>query len=81
MQRESVRGKRDEQAEALPEGYVSGGEGQDGYNVGVGEGFFWTTDPLELQNILHVYVIVTLVLKVTMGGRTHLSYTEEKWTC
>lgn len=39
MQRKSVRGKRDEQAEALPEGYVSGGEGQDGCNVDDGEGF------------------------------------------
>lgn len=50
MQCKSVRGERDEQAEALPEGCVSGGEGQDGYNVGVGEGFLWTTGPLELQN-------------------------------
>lgn len=50
MQCKSVRGKRDEQAEALPEGWVSGGEGQDSYNVGDGEGFLSTVGPLEQQN-------------------------------
>lgn len=74
MQRESVRGKRDERAEALPEGDVSGGEGQDGYNVGVGEGLIH----LSYKTILHVYVIVTLILKAQMGGGGHLSFTEEK---
>lgn len=64
MQCKSLRGKRDEQAEAQPQGYVSGGEGQDGYNVGVCEGLV----RLSYKTTLHVYVIVTLILKARMGA-------------